>query len=105
MDNNMPISIEVAYATPEKQLILVVEVPLGATLEMAINKSGILTHFPEIDLVRQKVGVFSKIKKLTDVLHTGDRLEIYRSLLIDPKEARRNRERANNKLRAKPPAK
>lgn len=84
--------VEVAYANPEKQLVLSVEADRNTSIETVIDRSGILEHFPEIDLMQQKVGVFSKIKKLTDTVQKGDRVEIYRPLTMDPKEARRLRE-------------
>lgn len=83
--------IEVAYATLAQQRILELEVDEGCTIAEAIHHSGILTHFPEIDLAKQKVGIFSQSKKLTDKVKAGDRIEIYRPLAVDPKEARRTR--------------
>ena len=83
------IEIEVAYATPLKQVIIALTVPAGSTILAAVRLSGILQQFPEIDLACQPVGVFSKKRALTDVLQAGDRIEIYRPLTIDPKEARR----------------
>jgi putative ubiquitin-RnfH superfamily antitoxin RatB of RatAB toxin-antitoxin module len=85
------IKVEVAYATAEKQQIVSVQVSDDSTIEKIILASGILALFPEIDLIKQKVGVFSKSKKLTDIAQDGDRIEIYRGLLIDPKEGRRKR--------------
>ena len=87
------ITVEVAYATPEQQQIFVVQVLEGSSIETAIDRSGVLEMFPEIDLLQQKVGVFSKPRKLSDVVRAGERIEIYRPLLIDPKEARRKRAR------------
>lgn len=81
--------IEVAYAAPTKQHLVVLSVAEGTTIEAAILQSGILTLVPEIDLTQQSVGVFSKKRALSDVVHEGDRIEIYRPLTIDPKEARR----------------
>ena len=81
--------IEVAYARPDKQIILTVEVEEQSTIETAIQRSGILTAFPEINLAKQSVGVFSKPRSLSDLVEEGDRIEIYRPLIIDPKEARR----------------
>lgn len=83
--------IEVCYATNYSQNIIQLELPEGSNIKTAIIISGILNLFPEIDLTRNKIGIFSKIKKLTDILQSGDRVEIYRPLLIDPKEARRAR--------------
>lgn len=85
------IDVEVAYAAISQQKIIPVCVSIGSTIEQVIQQSGILILFPEIDLAKQKVGVFSKQKQLTDVVHEGDRVEIYRPLTIDPKEARRKR--------------
>ena len=85
------IRVEVAYARPERQLILGVEAEPGVTVEEAIRRSGILAEFPEIDLAKQKVGVFGKAATLKTMLNDGDRVEIYRPLIADPKEARRKR--------------
>jgi putative ubiquitin-RnfH superfamily antitoxin RatB of RatAB toxin-antitoxin module len=83
------IRVEVAYALPERQEIISVDVPEGCSVGEAIKISGILQRFPEINLDKQGVGVFSKKRLLTDVLAAGERVEIYRPLLIDPKDARR----------------
>ena len=91
MANVEKISVEVAYALPERQVIISLSVKQGATLEQAILSSGIMDQFPEIDLGRNKVGIFGKPGKLADILRAGDRVEIYRALTVDPKEARRRR--------------
>lgn len=83
--------IEVAYAKPELQVILSLETAEGATAEAAIFQSGMLQRFPEIDLAVNKIGVFGKTCKLDQPLREGDRVEIYRPLIADPKEARRAR--------------
>src|SRR5690348_8780548 len=83
------ITIEVAYAMPKKQVILSLEVKADSTLEEAIQQSGILEHFPELDLKQQTVGVFSQPKELSEKAEEGNRIEIYRPLTLDPKEARR----------------
>lgn len=83
------IEVEVAYALPERQLILKAEVPAGTTAIEAVRLSGIEQQFPEIDLGRQRLGVFGKLCKADRVLHPGDRVEIYRPLLVDPRTARR----------------
>lgn len=87
--------VEVAYALPEEQLIVPVRVAPGCTALQAVQDSGILEHFPQIDLGEVKLGVFSRVipKPAEHVLQPGDRVEIYRPLLIDPKEARANRAR------------
>lgn len=87
------LQVEVAYARPEEQVILPIDVPAGTTVEQAIRQSGILERFPEIDLASQKVGVFSRIVGLDETLREHDRVEIYRPLQVDPKEMRRKRAR------------
>lgn len=91
------IKVEVVYALPEVQRIFTLEVELGSSIENVIDRSGIVETFPEIDLTKQSVGIFSQKKKLSDLVKEGDRIEIYRPLLIDPKEARRLRERKASK--------
>ena len=83
--------IDVIYALPDEQICLEVEVDENTNIQQAIEASGILVQCPSIDLSRMKVGVFSKIKKLSDLLQAGDRIEVYRALLIDPKEVRKKR--------------
>ncbi len=85
------IAVEVAYATPEKQHLLSLDVPAGSTLADAIRRSGILETCPEIDLAAHKVGIWGKSATLEQVLCARDRVEIYRPLKADPKEARRRR--------------
>ena len=81
--------IGIAYASTRRQVWLTIEVPEGATIGDAIERSGILQQFPEIYLEQQKVGVFSKIAKLDAALTDGDRVEIYRPITCDPKTVRR----------------
>lgn len=83
--------VAVAYADPVQQLWLRIEVPEDTTVEQAIVRSGILRHFPYIDLTEQKVGVFGKLVKLEAPLQAGDRVEIYRGLVADPKTVPRRR--------------
>lgn len=89
------IRVEVAYARPEKQRIIALQVPSGTTILQAVQQSGIVEEFPEIDLAVAKMGIYSKAvpKPSEQVLAEGDRVEIYRPLLIDPKQARLNRAR------------
>lgn len=87
--------VEVAYAEPDQQVILEVNVPEDATVQMAIEASGILQRFPDIDLEQQKVGIFSRLVTLNQRLQPRDRVEIYRPLLADPKAARRQRAAKN----------
>lgn len=97
MVKNKWISIEVAYATPDAQKIIAIEVPEQTTIEEAITISRIVTFFPEINLTSQNVGIFSQRRNLSDQVKEGDRIEIYRPLLIDPKEARRHKAKKNKK--------
>lgn len=88
-DELMP--VEVAYARPDEQRIFSLQVPTDTTVQTVIEQSGVLQHYPEIDLNQHKVGVFGKVTKLDAGLHPGDRVEIYRQLIADPKEARKKR--------------
>lgn len=91
MAENERIRVEVAYATPAEQVIVPLEVEAGASVASVIQRSGILREFPEIDLRVNKVGVFGKACDLEHLLRDGDRIEVYRPLIADPKEARRAR--------------
>ncbi len=95
MSNQGKIKVEVCYALPDKQTLLSLEIEASATIENIIKQSGILELYPEIDLSENKVGVFSKLAKLSDTLHDGDRIEIYRPLIADPKEVRKQRAQKN----------
>lgn len=85
------IKIEVVYALPEKQVLLEVEVDAGTNVRQAIERSGILSRFPEIELARGRVGIFGRPVHLDALLNDGDRVEIYRPLMADPKQARQGR--------------
>jgi putative ubiquitin-RnfH superfamily antitoxin RatB of RatAB toxin-antitoxin module len=89
MEPQETIEVEVAYARPERQLILTVEVPAGTTAIEAARLSGIEEQFPDIELGKSRMGVFGKLCKADRVLNAGDRVEIYRPLLADPRAARR----------------
>ena len=84
--------VEIAYTSQEgSQQIRPIDIDETFTLEQAIVDSGLLHEFPEIDLSLQKVGIFGKLANLSQIVKPGDRIEIYRPLLINPKEARRLR--------------
>ncbi len=85
------IRVEVAYARPDRQVILPLVVPEGTTVDTALRQSEIELQFPEIDLENAKVGIFGKITRRDTVLRPRDRIEIYRPLIADPKEVRRQR--------------
>lgn len=91
---SIDITIEVAYAAARGQTVLQLEVKSGTTIGEAIKQSGILQQFPEIDLGLNKVGIFGKLARTDIVLRDRDRVEIYRALIADPKEARRRRAQA-----------
>jgi putative ubiquitin-RnfH superfamily antitoxin RatB of RatAB toxin-antitoxin module len=82
---------EVAYGRMEEQAVLTVESETPLTVSQVIEQSGIVDRFPEIDLGENKVGIFGKAAKLDTPLTDGDRVEIYRPLIADPKEARKKR--------------
>ena len=87
----MALTVEVVFAVAGGFDSSRVELPAGATLGEAIERSGILARHPEIDLARQAVGVFGKACALDRPAADGDRIEIYRPLAMDPKDARRRR--------------
>ena len=100
MEDNQ-LHIEVVYGVPNKQELLSVVVAENTTVEQAIIESGILTLFPDIDLSVNKVGVWNRTVKLSEVLRDTDRIEIYRPLVADPKEVRKRRaEKAKEEGRA-----
>ena len=84
-------SVQVCYATRERQWLVVLEVEEGATLHSAIQASGILREVPEMDLSVWRVGIFGKLKPLDTILRQHDRVEIYRPLTADPMTSRRRR--------------
>ena len=85
------ILVEVAYALPEEQIIISIKVPTKFNVKQAIEESGIQKKFPDIDLSKNKVGIFGKKTTLDHLLKDKDRIEIYRPLILDPKEMRRKR--------------
>jgi putative ubiquitin-RnfH superfamily antitoxin RatB of RatAB toxin-antitoxin module len=85
--------VSIVYATPKKQTVLSVELPDGATVQQAIDKSGILARCPEIDLAQQKVGIYTKVVALDAAVQDGARIEIYRPIIADPATVKR-REKA-----------
>jgi putative ubiquitin-RnfH superfamily antitoxin RatB of RatAB toxin-antitoxin module len=85
------IDIEVVYPLAQKQEIFNVKMPAGATVRQAIEASGVLSKYPEIDLAKNKLGIFAKLTKPDALLRARDRIEIYRPLIADPKEVRKQR--------------
>jgi putative ubiquitin-RnfH superfamily antitoxin RatB of RatAB toxin-antitoxin module len=90
------LTIVVAYSpAPEQVDHVSLSLPAGATVEDALRASGLLERHPALDLGVQKIGVWGKLRSLGDVLRDGDRVEVYRPLKVDPKEARRQRYRSH----------
>ena len=87
------IRVEVVYALPNEQRVVELYVPEGTTVQQAAERSGLDQHYPEIDLATASLGVFSKLSKkpAEQVLRENDRVEIYRTLIADPKKVRANR--------------
>jgi putative ubiquitin-RnfH superfamily antitoxin RatB of RatAB toxin-antitoxin module len=85
------VQVTVSYATPGDEFIHPMRVAPGTTIVQAIEGSGVLARFPEINLVTQPVGIYGKKKTLDTVLRERDRIEIYRPLMADPKDSRRRR--------------
>lgn len=82
-------TVEVVYALPARQTSVVVMLAVGGTVLDAVRQSGILARHPEIELGTAKLGVFGRIVDASQALREGDRVEIYRTIKIDPKERRR----------------
>ena len=85
------LKVEVVYALPEREDAVSVSLPAGATALDALRASGLLERHPEIDLARQKIGVYGRVVDAEARLRDGDRVEVYRPLAVEPKEARRRR--------------
>lgn len=85
------LNIEVCYALADHQDIVRLRLPEGATLGQALEASGLLAKYPEIDLKKNKFGIYAKLSKVDAVLRDHDRVEIYRPLIADPKEVRKQR--------------
>lgn len=85
------IKVEVLFAYPDKYFLKKIELDQPLTVQNVIVQSGVLEKYKEIDLRENKVGIFSRPAKLTDLVEDGDRIEIYRPLIADPKEMRRKR--------------
>jgi len=85
------IHVEVVYALQDRQKAMMLQLPAGATLREAVERSGLMAEFPEIDLAVNKFGIWNKLAKPDAVLRDNDRVEIYRPLIADPKEVRRQR--------------
>ena len=88
--------VEVVYALPAEQMVLRLRVVQGATVELAIHQSGLLQRYAEINIAIARIGVFGRMVLLNTLLKAGDRIEIYRPLTVEPKEARRRRVKLKN---------
>ena len=94
--------IEVACALPTQQVVLKLRVPVGTSLKDAVVRSGILERFPQIDAGQMKLGIYSRPVHPDDPVQSGDRIEIYRNLIADPKTMRRQRAARARKIKASP---
>ncbi len=92
-------NVEVVYARRERQELVRVQLPEGATVRQAVEASGLLGKHPELDLAQNKLGIFSKLSKPDTVLRDRDRVEIYRPLIADPKEVRKQRAAAGKVMK------
>lgn len=86
-----PLYVEVIYALPQHQELIRLELPAGSLLQQALDASGLLRKHPEIDLSKNKLGIYGKLAKPETNLRDRDRIEIYRPLIVDPKETRKQR--------------
>jgi len=91
------INIEVAYVSKDQQFLKALQVPVGTSLSQALGLSGLLVEFPELEVEGLSVGIFGKKAALDQTVKDGDRVEVYRPLEIDPKEARRARALRNKR--------
>jgi putative ubiquitin-RnfH superfamily antitoxin RatB of RatAB toxin-antitoxin module len=94
------VRVSVVYCAPQAAWTREIDVVDGETLGDVIKKSGVLAAHPELDLTQLAVGVFSRPRALDELVHDGDRVEIYRLLLVDPKEARRHRAQLRRRRKA-----
>lgn len=85
------IQLEVTYAKPERQEVVSLKLPAGSTIKQAIEASGLMARYPEIDLAKAKVGIYGKLSRMDTVVRDRDRVELYRPLIADPKEVRKQR--------------
>ncbi|QDQ25036.1 RnfH family protein [Chitinimonas arctica] len=91
MSESIEVEVEVVYADPARQLMRVVRLPLGATVAMAIDAAALATELADVDLAACPVGIFGQVCARTKVLRQHDRVELYRPLIADPKDARHRR--------------
>lgn len=101
MSGQTRLKIEVVYALRGEQALIVLEVGEGASVREAIERSGILQRYPEIELARGRVGIFGRQVELDASLRDGDRVEIYRPLVADPKQARRERAERRKRVQSR----
>ncbi|HIP94086.1 MAG TPA: RnfH family protein [Leucothrix sp.] len=93
------IDVEVAYALPDEQILLVIQVQKGAEIKEVITQSKILEDYPELELDKLDVGIFGKMVKINQKVRDRDRIEIYRPLIADPKEVRKRRAAEGKRLK------
>ena len=93
------IEVEVAYALPERQTLLRLKVPQGTTAQQAVERSRLLERYPDLDLAGSKLGIFAKVVPPERELREGDRVEVYRPLIADPKAVRQKRAEEGKKLK------
>lgn len=91
MSTTETIRVEVVYARADRQDVIPLTLPVGATLQQAVEASGLPAKYPEIDSAKGKFGLYSKLARPDAVLRDRDRVEIYRPLIADPKEVRKQR--------------
>ena len=93
------IDVEVAYALPDEQILLLIQVQKGAEIKEVITQSKILEDYPELELDKLDVGIFGKMVKINQKVRDRDRIEIYRPLIADPKEVRKRRAADGKRLK------
>jgi putative ubiquitin-RnfH superfamily antitoxin RatB of RatAB toxin-antitoxin module len=101
IENDPGIEVTVVLALPDRTTEIAVRLPAGATLGDALEASGLAERHPEVDVARARVGIFGKLSDRKTVLADGDRVEVYRALIADPKERRSRRAAARTKAQPK----
>ena len=96
MDKNKTISVKVCYASETMQDVIPVELPKDSSVKNAIQHSGLLDKYTEIDLSKNKIGIYAKVVGLDHTLINNDRVEVYRPLSVNPMQARRQRAEQQN---------
>jgi putative ubiquitin-RnfH superfamily antitoxin RatB of RatAB toxin-antitoxin module len=101
IENDPGIEVTVVLALPDRATEIAMRLPVGTTLGDALEASSLAERHPDVDIARARVGIFGKLSDRKAVLADGDRVEVYRALIADPKEHRLRRAAARTKAQPK----